>query len=466
MPKDLGGFIKHLHQHHPQELLEIDRCVKPKQFEVTAVLKHLTNLNRFPTVLFQRCENLRGQESGIPIVANLFARRERCALALDFPPAQAQMPLSLHYAHLEKQHVDPVVIPEEKAPVKEMIFTGDRVDVAILPIVRHFEMDLGPVLTMIACMRDPDTGVYDASFIKAFYKGPRKLGISIHTPHLERTLACYEALGRPAPVIYILGHHPAFSLGSLALTPYERDDYESIGAFLQEPLRLTPSTTWGDRFMVPADAEIVIEGEIPPGVREIVDPFGEVTRHYQAQCLRQVMQVTALTRRRQAIMQDIFSGHEEIFTLGALPKEGGIFNTLQAKLGNAVAVHLPHSGVGRLACYISIKKTREGQAKRVGMLALNESVQTQVVVIVDEDINVFNEQEVIWAVLTAVNPQRDVDLIHNIHTVFTTSFGFNKLIIDATRPLHVAYPAVIKVPDNAMNQIKLDEWVNLEKVRV
>lgn len=466
MAKDLGSFINDLRKHHPQELLEVDRYVKPKQFEVTAILEHLTQVNRFPAVLFRRCEDLNGQDSGISIVSNLFARRERCALALDFAPEKCAMPLSLHYSHLEKQHMEPVVIPAEEAPVKEVVLKGDRADIGTLPIIRHFEMDLGAVMTMIGCMCDPDTGIYDASFIKLFYKGPRKTGISIHTPHLERILWRYEALGRPAPVIYILGHHPAFSLGTLALTPYERNDYESLGAFLQEPLRLTPSETWGDQFMVPADAEIVIEGEIPPGAKEVVDPFGEVTRHYQAQCLRQRMEVKALTRRRQAIMQDIFSGHEDAWNLGSLPKEGGIYNALRAKFGNVVAVHMPDSGIGRMACYVSIKKKKEGQAKRAGLLVLNESVQIQVVVIVDEDINVYNEKEVIWAVLTAVNPQRDVDVIHNIDNMFTTCFGSQKLIIDATRPLDVAYPALIKVPDQVMHRIKLSEWVDLGKLQV
>jgi len=466
VPKDLGSFINQLRLHHGHELVEIDRQISPNRYEATAILSQLTKAGRFPMVLFQSCENLRGQDSGISIVSNVFARRERCALALDFPPEKCQMPLSLHFSQLEARRVDPVTVPAAQAPVKEVIIPRDSIDLADLPIVRHFEMDLGPVLTMACCMRDPDSGVYDVSFIKTFYKGPKKLGISIHTPHLERILSRYEEMGQPAPVINILGHHPAFSLGALALTPYDRDDYESIGAFLQEPLRLTPSETWGDKFMVPADAEIIIEGEIPPGVREIVDPFGEVTRHYQAQCLRQVMKVTALTMRRKAILQDIFSGHEGHWNLGALPKEGGIFNAIKSKLGNVVAVHMPHSGVGRLSCYISIKKTKEGQAKRAAMLALNESVQTQAVVVVDEDIDVFNEKEVIWAALTAVNPQRDVDLIRNINTVFTNSFGYNKLIIDATRPLDVAYPAVIKVPDEVMARVKLSDWLDPGKIKV
>src|SRR5678816_1372299 len=111
---------------------------------------------------------------------------------------------------------------------------------------------------------------------------------------------------------------------------------------MNEPLRLTPSETWGENFMVPADAEIIIEGTIAPGVREVCDPFGEGTRHYQAQCLRPVLDVTAITHRDNAILHDVFSGHQEHWNLGGIPKEGGIYNALQNRFGNIVKVHMPY----------------------------------------------------------------------------------------------------------------------------
>jgi len=270
----------------------------------------------------------------------------------------------------------------------------------------------------------------------------------------------YKEMNKPAPIINIIGHHPAFFLGALALTSFERDDYEAVGGFLGEPLRLAPSVTWGEDFLVPADAEIIIEGEILPGVREVVDPFGEVTRHYQAQCIRQAMQVKAITRRQNAIMQDVFSGHEGHWNLGAIPKEGSVYNTLQSKVGGIVAVHMPHSGVGRLLCYISIKKTKEGQGKQAGLIALNESTTNQVVVVVDDDIDVFNEKEVIWAMVTMVNPDRDITYIRNLYTMFTTAMGHNKVVIDATRPLDRPFPTLFKVPEQVLNSVKPEQWLD------
>jgi UbiD family decarboxylase len=321
-------------------------------------------------------------------------------------------------------------------------------------------MDLCPTLTMACCMRDPTIGSYDISFIKLFPKDARVAGASIHSPHLERTLAAYEARGERAPFIAILGHHPAFYLGSLALTPYDAEDYATVGAFLGEPLRLVPSETWGERFLVPADAEIIIEGEIPPGEKEIVDPFGDVTRQYQAQCLRPRLEITAITYRQDAIMQDIFGGHRDHWTLGQLPKEGSIYNSLQRRFGNIVSVHLPYSGCGRLACYVSIHKTREGQGKATALAALNESWTFNAVVVVDADIDPYVEEDVLWALLTYTNPSRDIDLVHNLHTVFTTAMGYRKVMIDATRPLDVAFPAKLRIPPGAMERVRLDDWLD------
>lgn len=461
MPKDLPSFLKLLQEQYPEDLETVSKPIKAAQFEVTALLEHLTKESQFPAVLFNNPLNVYGNPSEVKLVSNIFATRKRCALALGMDASNYKMPLSLEYARRENLITPPVTI-KTNVPVQEVVQTGNLIDVGLLPIVRHFEMDMGPVLTMTCCMKDPDTGTYDVSFIKNFYKDkPDYMGVSIHSPHLERILGRYNELGQPAPIITILGHHPAFYLGALSLAGFERDDYELIGGFLGEPLRLAPSVTWGEDFLVPADAEIIIEGEILPGVREVVDPFGEVTRQYQAQCIRQAMQVKAITRKKEAIMQNIFSGHHGHWNLGALPKEGSVFNALQSKVGGIKAVHMPLSGIGRLACYISMKKVKDFQPKMAAMIAFTEAWTVRAVVIVDDDIDVFNEEDVIWASLTLVNPHNDVSLITNAGaTVFTSEMGPDKVIIDATKPLTKPVPATFRVPPAVMEAIDPKEWLD------
>jgi len=460
MPKSLQSFLAELREQAPEELLDIEKRVDPDTFDVTAILEHLTARKRFPTVLFHRSKNQLHEDGAFPIVSNVFGTRERIARALGVAVEDAGMPLALEYARLEREKVEPVTVSASQAPVKQVVHAGTDLNVALLPIVRHYEMDLGPVLTMACAMKDPDDGFYNVSFVKIFYRGePDYCAISIHTPHLERILAKYTERNQPAPFVAVLGHHPAFYLGALALSPWGADDYHVTGSFLGEPCRLVPSETWGSDVMVPADAEIVLEGEIVPGAKEVVDPFGEVTRHYQAQCIRQGLKLTALSHRRDAVMQDVFSGHQEHWNLGGVPKEGTMFNTLQRQHGCIKAVHLPLSGCCRFAAYISIKKEREGIAKRVGMSALMEAMFFNVVVIVDEDVDVFNEQDVLWSIFTNMDPSRDVDVLKNQYNLFTTHMLYQKVIVDATRPLDIAFPQMLKVPEAAMKRIRLEDFM-------
>jgi 2,5-furandicarboxylate decarboxylase 1 len=458
MPKDLSGFLRQLRELYPGEAVEVSRTVDPQKHQATAILEHLDLQNRFPVVHFTSARNLLGEESVCSLVSNVFGTRERCATALGFTGNGCNMPLSLEFARLEQQPVPPEIVPKGAAPVKDAVAVGEKADLRELPIVRHFEMDVAPYTTMACIMRDPDDGFYDVSFVKWMYKGPRKAGVVLHSPHFSRLLEKYEKRGQTAPIVNVLGHHPAFYLGSLALSPWGADDYEVIGSFLGEPLRLTPSETWGSDFLVPADAEIVVEGEMPPGVREIVNPFGEYTRTYQAQTLRPVARVTAVTRRYQAVYQDVFSGHRGHFILGGLPKEGSIYNAIQKNLGGVEGVHLPYSGSSRSLCYVSLKTRDPSDVRVAAVQALEMASQIRTVVVVDDDVDVFNEADVLWAVTTWANPRRDFALVE-IPPRPGTSKPRQRIVVDATRPRNVAAPSRIKVPDRAMAEVKLEEWI-------
>jgi UbiD family decarboxylase len=280
---------------------------------------------------------------------------------------------------------------------------------------------------------------------------------------MSRILREWERRKEPCRVAYVLGHHPAFWLGTLNNTPWGDNEYATCGGFLKEPVRLVPSVTWGSELMVPADAEIVLEAEIPPGTRTVVNPFGDITTQYQAQQLGPVMDVKAMTWRDGALFQDIFSGHREHMLLGSIPREGTIFNHLQNKLGNVLAVHMPYSGCARYTAYVSIRKTEEGQAKTAGLQALAHVPNLYAVVVVDQDIDPFDEEQVLWAINFQVEPRRDITLIENMRAPNDPrALGSARVIIDATRPTHVAFPTRLKVPQEAMDRVKLDEWLDPE----
>jgi UbiD family decarboxylase len=178
------------------------------------------------------------------------------------------------------------------------------------------------------------------------------------------------------------------------------------------------------------------------------------------------MEVTAITHRENAVLQDVFSGHRDHMLLGSIAREGTIYNHVQQKFGNVVAVHMPFSACGRYTVYISIKKTEEGQAKQAALMALANVPNLHVVVVVDEDIDVFDEESVLWAVNFHVDPRRDVDLIKNVRAGSDPrGLGSSRLIIDATRPSHIAFPTRLKVPEEAIQRMKLEEWLDSVKAK-
>ncbi len=357
---DLRAYLAQLERDHPEWVVHVAEPVNPARFEVTAVLQHLENRDRFPLVVFDRPLNLHGKPSRFPLATNIYATRERCALALGLRPDQAYLGLGLEYARREERRIPPVLVLPANAPVKEVVRTGGDVDLRDLPIVRHHRMDAGPYLDMASVMQDPDSGAYNVAFLRNQYKGPRKVGVHMSPRHNWQIARKHEEAARPTPVAIVVSHHPAFYIGALNVSPFGEDDYAIIGSIAGRPLRLTASETWGQDFLIPADADIVIEGEIPPRVREVEGPFGEFPGTYGPQRVRWVVDIKAVTHRADAMYQDIFVGHRDNWVLGSFPKEGSILNRIKGVVPTVKAVHLPISGVGRFHCYISIDKKVDG----------------------------------------------------------------------------------------------------------
>lgn len=459
-PKSLSTYLDSIRD-DPAECRRVTRRVDPQNFDVTAILEHLDRRRQYPAVIFEKPLDMHGDASRFPLVSNLWATRERCADMLEIPRSQSGRELGPRYAELVGQKRQPEVISSSESPVHANVLRGDQADMHRLPVVRHFEMDLGAVLTMALVMRQPDDDFYNITFVKTFPETGDRGGLTIHSAHMSRMTRAWERRGKPFPVINVLGHHPAFWLGSMASTPWGDNEYSTVGGFLHQPLRLAPSVTWGSDFLVPADAEIIIEGEIGAVERTIVDPFGEISRQYQPQELAPVMHVKAITYREGAVMQDVFSGHPEHMLLGSIPREGSLMKHLRQTVGdNVTAVHVPNSGVGRFVAYIALNKRTEGEPKLAALQAIAQAHNMQTVVVVDEDIDVFNEEDVLWAVNTYVDPDRDIDLVRNLRQPSDPrGLGSSRVLIDATRPTHKAFPTRLRVPTEAMERVRLEEWL-------
>jgi UbiD family decarboxylase len=453
MAKDLHNFIALEEKNREGSVIHVKDRIDANHHETIAYLKHLDMRNEHKMVLFENVPALSGQPSPYPLFYNPWIARQFVADSLDMGEIKSPMDVSREVAKLELEKGSVELVAKEKAPVKEVVLTGDKADLRILPMPMHQKDDVAPYHTMACAMKGIDREFYDITFTKNRYYSPQRMSFSAHKHHHLEAMTCeYEEKNQRAPVIVILGHHPAFYLSSCAMTPYGNNDYLTASAFLRQPLRLTPSTTWGDQFLVPADAEVIIEGEIPPHVRDKQNPFGEILGYYQGEMEVPVIEIKAITMRKNAIVQDFWPGHIDHWNLGSIPKEGSVYNVIKKNIPGIKAIHLAESGCGRCICYISIKKEFENEPNKAGMQAFVEMPNLKLAVIVDDDIDVFNEREVMWAVATRVHWDKDIEIIREVQS-FRGWLGDAVAIIDATIPLKGGWPKRNEVHPEAFERV-------------
>ena len=454
MSRDLQNFLAKEEKKRPESLVRVKERIDANQHETIAYLKHMDMKAEQKMVLFENVPTVTGEQSAFPLFYNPFVSRQLIADSLGMGDLESNMDLSLKVASRELHKGDLETISPSKAPCKEIVLKESKADLRIFPIPKHHKDDAGNYFTMACAMKSVNNEFYDITFTKNMYYGPQRMSFSAHLHHhLETMVREYEKRNMRAPVIVVLGHHPAFYLSTCCMTPYGNNDYETASAFLQEPLRLTPSETWGENFLVPADAEVIIEGEVPPNVRESQNPFGEVLGYYQYEMKVPIIEVKSITYRKNAIVGDFWPGWLDHWNLGGIPKEGSVFNVIKKNIPGIRAIHLPPSGCGRLICYISIKKDFENEPKKAAMQAFVEMPNLKLAVVVDDDIDVFNEREVMWAVGSRTHWDKDLDVIHKVQS-FRGWLGDAVAVIDATRPIGGEFPKRNEVPQEAMERVK------------
>lgn len=428
MKQELRPFVEEYGKTYPGEVIRVTEPVG-LGFDLQAIALELERRRRFPILLF---ENIVGHD--IPVIANIMASRRAFAFALGVE--EAGMPFE--YARRLKEYIKPVVVKDP--PFHHTILTGGQADLSKLPIPTYFPGDGGPYITAaMTVAKDPDTGVETEGYHRYQVKGPNKMGVSLHS---RRRMFEYqrraEARGKNLECAIVLGLHPCVSLGSLAYPPPEVSKFEVVGGLFQEPLQIAPCATID--LMVPAWGEIVIEGEILAGVREKEGPFGEFTGYFARRSTEHVFIAKAISMRERPWFQSISSGRapDHILPLGVL-REVEIRNALSRVIPNVKAVHVPTSGCAAFTAFVSITQTRPGEAKHAIPVVFGVDHYLKFVVIVDDDIDVFDESDVLWALATRVQADRDLVVISgSLGAILDPSASEQgvtaKIGIDATRP--------------------------------
>ena len=451
MPKDLRSFIAELEAKHPEEVARVTQPISPR-YEITALLTQLEKAKRFPLLY---CESVEGSDA--PVVINAQASRTLMALALECKAEE----LAAKFTERQGKPMAPVEVPD--APVHEVVKLGDDVDLTQVPLLTHYDVNAAPYVTAgIVVAADADSGVRNTSYNRLMMARKRELRIFMAIGrHLWTLQNKAEQRNQALPVAIVVGVHPLFSLGAQAFTPSTDDEYAVIGGMMNEALRVVKAKTVP--ILVPADAELIIEGTILPNVRREEGPFGEFTGHAVSKDERQVIEVSAITHRKNYIFQDVHAGYTEHKLMGAVPREAALIKAVRQTVPTVKNVCMPVSGNCRFHAYISISKRTPGQAKNAICAAFASDMLLKHVVIVDDDIDVFDEEQVLWAVSNRFQADRGLVVIANAQgSELDPSAGPGgvnaKMGLDATKPL-TGFAPELRVPEAVMQKIRLEDYL-------
>ena len=295
------------------------------------------------------------------------------------------------------------------APVKEVILTGDKIDLYKLPQILHHQEDAGAYITAaISFAKDPNPDTWNCAYNRLMIKGRDTTSIHLTlAKHLWEFQRAAESQEKPLPVAFAIGVHPAIALGCLAIGSIDEDERAIMGGLLGEPLELVKCET--SDVLVPAHAEMILEGEILPRERTAEGPFGEFTGYSLGERQREVLKVCAITHRRDAIFQDITVGHLDHLMLSTTPIEANLYRAVRAMVPTVKAVRVP----APFTCYVSIEQRISGQGKNTILAVLGADLYMKRVVVVDHDVDIFNDRQVNWAIATRCQPDRDIVIVSN-----------------------------------------------------
>ncbi len=337
-------------------------------------------------------------------------------------------------------------------PCKEVKLIGEAADIRRVPIPIHSVGDAGRYLgSGLTITKDPDTGLRNVAIIRTQLHDdePRKCGFWMAARHNWAHYLKYQERNQPMPMAYAIGLHPAYEIMANWSGRHEDfDELEYAAGIVDETVEMVKCETID--LEVPAEAEVIIEGYVPPHVREMEGPFGEFTGyHTGAEGPAPVFIVTAITHRKQPIFRHMqatrFTDHQPVTSL---PMEATYYNRLRETHGNTAIhdVYVP-PWAALFTMIIQMTARWDGQAKAVLLSAISgPNLHPKVVIAVDEDVDIYNNEDVIWAISTRVDPATNVTVLpgQRIHPLdiscptvsneVTVMRMGGKVLIDATKP--------------------------------
>ena len=426
--KDLRDFIAQLEK--IGELKRIGTPVNPR-LEMTEICDRVLKAAG-PAILF---EHPTGHT--MPVLGNLFGTPRRVALGMGEGSVEALREVGKLLAFLKepeppkglkdawdklpvfKQVLNMAPREVSSAPCQDIVWEGADVDLAKLPIQTCWPGDAGPLITWgLTVTRGPHKKRQNLGIYRQQVIAPNKV-IMRWLAHRGGALDFREFQlahpGKPFPVAVALGADPATILGAVTPVPDSLSEYQFAG--LLRGAKTEVVKCLGSDLQVPASAEIVLEGVIHPGEMAQEGPFGDHTGYYNEVDSFPVFTIERITMRNNPIYHSTYTGKppDEPAVLGVALNE--VFVPLLQKQFSEIAdFYLPPEGCSYRLAVVSIKKSYPGHAKRVmfGVWSfLRQFMYTKFIVVVDDDINIRDWKEVIWAITTRMDPVRDTLLVEN-----------------------------------------------------
>ena len=389
-----------------------------------------------PALLFENAHT-QGRRHEMPVLTNLFGTPKRVALGMGEDSVQALREVGKLLAYLKepeppkglkdawdklpvlKQVLNMAPKKVSNAPCQEIVWEGKDVDLSRLPIQHCWPGDIAPLITWgLVVTKGPHKARQNLGIYRQQVLGPNKL-IMRWLAHRGGALDFREFQiahpGQPFPVAVVLGCDPATILGAVTPVPDSLSEYQFAGLLRGGKTELTQCI--GSGLQVPASAEIVLEGHIHPGEMALEGPYGDHTGYYNEQAEFPVFTVDRITMRKNPIYHSTYTGKppDEPAVLGVALNEVFV-PLLQKQFTEIVDFYLPPEGCSYRMAIVSIKKAYPGHAKRVmfGIWSfLRQFMYTKTIVVVDDDIDIRDWKEVIWAMTTRFDAVRDTTLVDN-----------------------------------------------------
>jgi len=420
---DLRSFLQVLEQHG--ELARITKAVSPvhELADVAAALER----KQAAAPLFECVEGF-----AFPVFSSAVATQKRAALALDCAPNEV---FKVMGDALEPMNgIKPRVVDD--AAWKRNVIMGEAIDTGTLPIPKHALHDGGPFITGgVTVSRDPSNAARgNLSYNRFQVLGKHTFGMNINEGRdVGQFMKQAEAKGEPLPVAIAIGLDPAIMIA--AGCKYPDDELLIAGAIRKAPIPVSRGITVD--IMIPAEAEFVIEGFIPPGVRKGEGPLAEFHGYYGELWQSPTFEVTAICYRDNPIWQTIIPGWSEHIYIGnVLPREPLIMRFVKHIAPSVSAVHIPPHANGFMVV-IQLAKTNPGQPRNAAMAAFAAHINPRVCVVVDPDVNIYDPADVTWALVNRVDWGQDVFTVpgaqgHQMDPATTNRGIGTKIGIDAT----------------------------------